>query len=651
MKSFIFRLLFWPLSAAAIFVSGCNRQAADPFVRSVEWSGHGSWMKADTHLHTSFSDRAHTVEELTAIAAVLTGGSVRAIVGVALLILVGISVMTVACPIRCKSQAPHAATPLTRVHILFSAIAFTVLSIYGSIVPLNYEPMSFANALAEFRAIPFHYVGLEKRADLTANLLLFVPIAFCWMGTAVVDTTSRWHRMIWGLITILACGAFSVAIEFSQMWFPQRTTSQNDIIAEFSGGIVGVLLWLTAGQAITDWLRECMGAVRRPTLVDRILQAYVLGLLIYSVMPLDLTIHPLELYQKYREGKIAVIPFWTYDFGPESVWNRLSDILVQIPVGAYATRMWVSPNRQRSMRDSVLLGILFVCVIEICQLFIYSRYTEMADICTGAVGVWIGAWYTRRLADPHIPATSAVVPAFRRQLRWGVLTLLYSMFLCVIFWWPLDMEQDKQEIAQRMQGYFRVPFAAMYHGSEFNALTQLVRKTLLFSILGHLLIRLVNPKSAMSPIQRVMIGAAVLYSFGLGVGIELVQCALSAHTPDITDSILYTVGACLGISVTLRVCSAESMQRRDAIHVLRADETRVRRIWPRSLLLVLVIVIALIVQIFVTMSAESPSEGAKSARRSSLAQSEQVFASFPGKTAPFQIAQRHEDNSSCQAIG
>ncbi len=560
----------------------------------------------------------------SAITELLTVCSAQTMTGVAILILVGISVATAVCPVRRKSAASHAATPPTRVHILFSAMAFTVFSVYGSLVPLNYEPKSFANALAEFRAIPFHYIGLGQRADLVANILLFVPIAFCWMGTAVIDTSGRWRRVIWGLITVLVCGAFSVALEFSQLWFPQRTTSQNDIVAEFSGGIAGVLLWLAAGQTITDWLRGYTGAVRRASLVDRIIQAYVLGLLIYSVMPLDLTIHPVELYRKYREGKIAVIPFWTYDFSPESVWNRLSDVLIQIPVGAFVARVWVSPDRRHSMRDSVLLGALIVCVIEILQLFVYSRYTETTDVFTGTLGVWIGVWCTRRLSDSHIPAPSAAVPEFRERLFWGVLALVYSTILCVIFWWPLNMEQDKELIAQRMQGYFRVPFAAMYQGSEFNALTQLLRKTLLFSVLGYLLMRLVNPKSAASAMQRVMIAAAVLYSFGLGVGIELMQCAVSAHTPDVTDSILYTVGACLGMLVTLRVFSAEPGYRRHAVRVLPTGEARTKRTWSRSLLLALAIVIVLLGGIFVTRLTGSPSRDAKSAGRSSLVQNQRV---------------------------
>lgn len=63
--------LRWVILLGLILTSsGCGQgQAPDPhsqvgFVRQVEWMGKGSWLKADTHMHTKFSDGGHTVEEV-----------------------------------------------------------------------------------------------------------------------------------------------------------------------------------------------------------------------------------------------------------------------------------------------------------------------------------------------------------------------------------------------------------------------------------------------------------------------------------------------------------------------------------------------------------------------------------------------------------
>ena len=505
----------------------------------------------------------------------------RRVAGGGLLLLVLISIVASFRPKPTTDFMPVSTNSLrlpTRGHYMGLTIAFTVIAIYGSLVPLVYEPKSFADALAKFRAVPFLDLNLEQRADWVANVLLFIPIAFCGMGTAIVDTHGLWRRVIWGIITILACTGFSVALEFTQIWFPQRTVSQNDMIAESLGGIAGVTIWLAAGQVITDWVRRYTAAAGRATHIDWILQAYVVGLLIYSVMPLDLTIHPTELYRKYRDGRIVLIPSWTYDFGPESAWSRLSDILVFLPVGAFATRAWTSFNRLRSMRDSVLLGAMVVCLTELCQIFVYSRYAETTDLITGTIGVWLGVWLTQRVCKTPTLAPQAAGREFRGRLLWGVVAMVYSVILCLIFWWPLTFVRDNELIAERLEGYFRVPFASLYWGSEYNALTQMLRKSLLFSVLGFFLMRIINPAAVSSPLRRVVVAAAVVYSFGLGVVIELVQCAIPPHVADITDSMLYGVGACLGMFITLRILHAEPQFHRHAVHDLRTGETGPARV-------------------------------------------------------------------------
>ena len=52
---------------AAFLLTGCDRGVPRPeFVRKTEWMDSGVWMKDDTHLHTTFSDGAHSVSVVAA---------------------------------------------------------------------------------------------------------------------------------------------------------------------------------------------------------------------------------------------------------------------------------------------------------------------------------------------------------------------------------------------------------------------------------------------------------------------------------------------------------------------------------------------------------------------------------------------------------
>ncbi len=72
-------------------------------------------------------------------------------------------------------------------HFLALALAWTAFAIYGSLVPLNYQPIEWAVAVERFRNLPPLWFGMGSRADWVANILLFVPVTFLWMGAITCD--------------------------------------------------------------------------------------------------------------------------------------------------------------------------------------------------------------------------------------------------------------------------------------------------------------------------------------------------------------------------------------------------------------------------------------------------------------------------------
>jgi glycopeptide antibiotics resistance protein len=139
-------------------------------------------------------------------------------------------------------------------------------------------------------------------------------------------------------------------------------------------------------------------------------------------------------------------------------------------------------------------------------------------------------------------------------LCWAALAALYCLLLLAVFCMPLDPIEDGKLIRARFHGFFRVPFAALYRGSEFNALTEVLKKLLFFAPLGALLSMVAAALAPQGGTRRlVWLGLGVLIAVGMGTGIEMVQVFLPPHVPDVTDVLLYSSGAVLGMWLVQRL--------------------------------------------------------------------------------------------------
>ncbi|HUY91159.1 MAG TPA: VanZ family protein [Pirellulales bacterium] len=442
-------------------------------------------------------------------------------------------------------------------HFFFAWLGFAAFAVYGSWVPLNFRPLPWAEAVTRFRAIPFLHLSIGSRADWVANILLFVPIGFCGLGACVCDRRGRLLKMGATLAVIGLCVALSVSVEFSQLWFPGRTVSQNDIVAETMGGTAGAALWLFVGERLTAWLRSF--AVRKDSgrQFDWLLQAYLLGLVLYSLFPLDLTISPAELWHKYREGKFRLLPFADVQFTVEGCFALASDVLLFLPVGMLAPTAFRSPDRPvRSLFRSLIAGLAVAGGIELAQTFVYSRYVDVTELITAAIGIAAGAaWRRRRLARPGDS------PLSRTSRRWLCAVHLlafvaYAAFLAAFFVLPFDFIEDAARIEPRWQNFFGVPLSSLYFSTEYNALTQVLRKGLLFAPLGYLAVRITALGRLGGWARMAALALCLGAAFALAFGIEYAQIWRDDTTANFTDVLLCTFGAAAALALTLRVENA-----------------------------------------------------------------------------------------------
>jgi len=191
---------------------------------------------------------------------------------------------------------------------------------------------------------------------------------------------------------------------------------------------------------------------------------------------------------------------------------------------------------------------------------IASRFSELNDLMTASVGVVLGSgailfWQAKtpgwRQADDR---------QLLRTLGWIGLGIIYAAFLFCFLCWPMDFNDDPQRIRKAWQGFFRVPMAALYGTSEYNAVTQMVRKLLLWGVLGAVLSQAVLRNSLPAGIRRLFLVVVFAFCAGFGAFVELVQLYYPSHTPDSTDIGLYALGSAAGIWVASGVSRQGSLR-------------------------------------------------------------------------------------------
>ena len=430
-----------------------------------------------------------------------------------------------------------------------AALVYTSFVLYGSLVPLEFRALPWDEAVARFGTMPFLKLGVGSRADWMANLLLFIPLTFLWMG-ALAAGRGRGLRVLATLALIPAATAFSLGIEFTQLFFPQRTVSQNDIFAETLGGLIGVLVWWGLGGRFIDWLQSWQRIHARAALAERLAWVYLAGVLVYNVLPLDLTISLVEIFHKWRDGKVNLIPFARLpDDAAYALYEVATDALIWAPLAL----LWRLDGTRGAWRVwSMTLAT--AAVLEVMQLFVYSRVSDVTDLFTAAAGAALGSFVGGRLAVRVAPASEPLPWA-----AWLPLALAagWVAALLFVFWFPFDFRTDGAFLRERLHNFLtRVPFEAYYYGTEFRAVTEVLHKVLFFIPLGALLAWFV------SGLRWTWRGYGAFLSLVLiavvSLGTVAGRLAQADKNPDSMDMVLQWLGGVLGF-VIIRIILSRKM--------------------------------------------------------------------------------------------
>jgi VanZ family protein len=151
----------------------------------------------------------------------------------------------------------------------------TIFIVYGSLYPFVFhDPAGNANP---FRILLGTWQQWDRRGDLLANILLYVPFGFFVTHTL----PSRVPAVVRALLGLLAGTALSVCMELTQVYDEGRVSSIGDVYANAIGSVVGATASALLGASMRwPFVRE-LGASPNASL----LLAMFLGYRLYPYVP------------------------------------------------------------------------------------------------------------------------------------------------------------------------------------------------------------------------------------------------------------------------------------------------------------------------------------------------------------------------------
>jgi glycopeptide antibiotics resistance protein len=431
-----------------------------------------------------------------------------------------------------------AAAAQWRTSLALAAIAAGAFVIYGSLVPFDFQTVADETTPAGLTLTPLAHAS---RTDFLSNVLLFLPFPFFLMGALCAGRGSPATRALAAAAVLAANAGLAWAVELAQRFLPSRTASWNDVIAAALAALSAVVMWVALDKTLIGWAHRALARRQPRTTLESLLLAYAVLIAVQQLLPLDLTIRPTELAQKYREGRIVLIPF-AGAATLAAIQDGAGSLLRAIPLGMLGLIAWRPDGLLRSARAAFFAGLCLMAGIEGAQLFVYSRTFDVTDVCTGVMGIAIGAWAGRRLWVDGRRASSSV-----KQAWLLVSALVWTLVLLVRHWYPFDFELDSTFARTRAADLSFVPFAAYYAADPFAALNEAIVKGLLSVPVGVLLSLMCRPQPharEWRAMRSLLTLAAAALFF---VAIELGQLLLPARFPDITDVLIGVCGAATGM--------------------------------------------------------------------------------------------------------
>ncbi len=385
-------------------------------------------------------------------------------------------------------QNQRSATPL------FLWLGYVAFVIYGSLVPLQYKARSMDSAIAAFQNIPFLKLGLESRADWVSNGVLYVPVGIL----TVLALRALWPRLTsWVAlpVALIFCAVLAIGVEFTQLFFPPRTVSQNDLMAELIGSVIGLML----ATRFSSWFASVFNSLLQDSqrLFHLALDAYVLAYLAFALFPFDFLLSASEIAIKANSNLWGWLLAGSGNRPSIVVLRLAAEIVLTLPLGWWLARaMRERASRRRASRalkrlapdstahdhrghshhhpprhkygSAIACGLALGLLLETAQFFIASGTSQGLSVLTRLVGVVAGSVLSRYAIGWKLEDGAQLI----RRFGW-MLLLPYLLALLEVNGW-LGTRWQGVDYAHEQWGKVNfMPFYYHYFTTEAVALFSL----------------------------------------------------------------------------------------------------------------------------------------------------------------------------------
>ena len=125
--------------------------------------------------------------------------------------------------------------------------------VYITLMPFGFDDFGLARAWEIYRSMEWPRMKSRARQEWVANVLLFMPLGFCWMAWLSGGVRGPAARWTVGVFVCLFCLVVTAGVEFVQTWLPLREPSLVDLSGNFIGGVLGVLAWSWVAPRWSLW--------------------------------------------------------------------------------------------------------------------------------------------------------------------------------------------------------------------------------------------------------------------------------------------------------------------------------------------------------------------------------------------------------------